>query len=436
MIVTDDMIEPPAPVRPGQARFQAAIDANAATEAVAVHLAPRLRELAREFFAKRGRAPFDDLAATVAAARTLRAEAGAGLANPAQVEEYARRSRQLLDGEIAKMSRYATRQVKAWHDQTSEAVLGQHLADALAPWNGPATHAKALKAGRHEIAAHGARTGLAAAAIDRRQARFASDLTVAHTMRLAHSDTVAAIDFYHANRKRVADAARPGLEQRLDRAQADTLVDHAAGAILAGTAVPQAGLTGLKPSGPDPAAALPAWLDLADRFAAHAWPGDGSLRLRLRREIAGRVAEKRAAAAEAARRARNALMAAALGNPGAQPLSLADPGLHLAWIKAPDAVRDSVERRVARNRAGIEPQAGPAVVAYLHRTAGLRAAHPGAFRRVDLAARSLPDALPADLHRRLIAAQDADAAQPPDSGPALDLHALIARMAATARETR
>ncbi len=387
--VPDHLIAAPAPRRAATPDDEAA-----ALAAFAGRFAPRLRRLVQAQLARRGDAARQALPRTREAAAALHRDIGAGLDGAVRKRLFDRLAGGQMGIETARLERHAAAEDRAARRTASNSFLAQQMAEVLDPAAESGAFRRALANGRHEIAAFGAQTGQPPDAIAARQDRFASDLTLARTLMLAHRDPEAARTFYLRHRARLLPAARPGLEHSLERADEDRLIDRVAGRIVAA------------PAGDD--RPLADWEQAAERQAAALRPGDEAFRRRLHREVAGRAALLRATLDDKARRRRNTLLAAARGAGGPPPTALAeltaDPGLHYLWVKAPEAVRDAVERLIARNRTGHPRDTGHAGRALRHFLLGLHHLNPAGFRALDLGHPAFDLLAPAD-HLEALAAQ-------------------------------
>jgi len=186
-------------------------------------------------------------------------------------------------------------------------------------------------------------------------------------------------------------------------------VQELADAIMAGQ--PAAGVAGTPPTHPDISTHLPKWLRHAELAAAHRAPGDGWFRDAVKATIAARTARLDAWQRAVDRAARNRLLAAALGADGRFPvdlkglLALGDE-VKRAWRDTSRDVRKAIRARLAINCGGREPPPTYAALTRYWRASRRAGDDPDQFARLNLAAAEFNE-LPADLRRRLLAAQNA-----------------------------
>ena len=190
-------------------------------------------------------------------------------------------------------------------------------------------------------------------------------------------------------------------------------VQDLADRIMAGQ--PAGGVAGIPPTHPDISVHLPKWLRHAELAAAHRAPGDGWFRDAVKATITARTAGLEARQRVLDRAARNRLLAAALGADGSVPtdlkglLSLGDE-VKRAWRDTSGQVRKAIRARLDINASGREPPPTYAALTRFWRASGHSGDGADPLAWLNLAAAEFNE-LPADLRRRLLAAQNALAAE-------------------------
>ena len=407
--IPDSLIARSAPMPPGEAAGRHRADETAATEAYTLLFIPKLRELTRAFYATQGHTPTEDLPATRETGKALLAKAQGDLDGETRKKLFGAMANRTLADEFDRMGRHAMLQDQLWRNQVSRAFLDLQISNTVEYWNDGTVFSQSLKNGLHEISAFGLQEGDKSENIIRDQAEFLTNITITRLMMMAHHDCVAANSFYENNKKQISFTARPGVEDNLDRVMTDTLVELMGHSIVAGLPPDGSGIQGILPTSHDPGQHLNEWLNQADEVAKFQRPGDEKFRVRLRREVAARVASLRADQQTNDRRTRNILMRAVLGFQGSRPQNmrqlLGDPNTHLAWVQAPEHVRDAVEQCLANHRHGLshEPNSDARPMAQVLNAMGLE--HPAGFRRIDLS-NPVFHALSAKQHLNLVQAQD------------------------------
>ncbi|MBF0562776.1 MAG: hypothetical protein HQL37_12320, partial [Alphaproteobacteria bacterium] len=232
---------------------------------------------------------------------------------------------------------------------------------------------------------------------------FKSDFTISRLPALAMIDPFKGDTFYENNKDDIVPEKRRGIVTLLGRALTDLMGKEFAAGIVGGR--PPEGLDPIPPFHFDPAFHLPAWLVQADHVAAGNPDNHPRLGLALRSEIIGHVAARRREIGCKARRNRNRLLAAILGDRVTTP-DWRVPALALAWAGAPPGLIARLRQLMVTNCSSVDTPLSRNGQGWSDEAYGLRIAAPESFRRLDLS-HSAYDVVP-PLHRlHLLRLQDA-----------------------------
>jgi len=400
-------------------RIQANRDRSNGLDALTNEFLPRLREASDLLRSKRGQLLDKDLKQAFAAIDRLRIKVRDALPTQEARDWFDRLANNSVAIESNAMSRHVTHESWKWRARVSEDLLKSRINEAERFPEDDIRCREALLDGIAEIDAH----ALCHHHDDKRTAartrRFRSDFAIGRLKGLAAIDPAKASAFFATAKDDVAPEKRAGIAALLARALDDVFAREAAAAIVSGRPPEGCGLTPIHPVLPDPLYHLPGWLAQADRVAAGHRAGDRSLRIALRAEVLGHVADRRGELGRKARGNRNRLLGAVLdGCP--DPACHANSDVRHAWTAAPQPLRNRLNDLAAGTAAGLRPGLPTLAVRLHHRLRGMRRAMPAHFVRLDLSDTAL-DPLPPAYRRHWTQSQAAVDAEGTDAAKALRL---------------